>query len=78
MLTPTKSEQGSSEEKEEVESLEKDKPCLTKMMTPLLACVTSAEKIQDQKWVRSHCRAENLGIWKEEDKLRLQSWIQTR
>ena len=28
-------------EREEVESLEKDKPCLTKMVTPPLACIAS-------------------------------------
>ena len=37
MLTPTKSELGSSKEREEVESSEKDRSCLTKMMTPPLA-----------------------------------------
>ena len=67
-----------SEEREEVESSEKDKLCLTKMMTPPLASVTSVEKIPDRKWVPSDRRAENPGIRKEEDKLRLDSWIQIR
>ena len=56
----------------------KDKPCLTKMMTPQLASVTSVEKIPDREWLRSDLRAENPGIRKEEDKLRLDSWIQIR
>ena len=34
----------SSEEREEVESSEKDKPCLTKIMMPPLASATSVEK----------------------------------
>ena len=49
MLTSTQSEYGSSEEREEVESSEKDKPCLTKIMTPPLASVTSVEKIPDRE-----------------------------
>ena len=73
MLTPIQSEKGSSEEREEAESSEKDKSCLTKMMTPPLASVTSIEKIPDQEWLLSDCRAENPGIQKEEDKLRLDS-----
>ena len=48
------------------------------MMTPPLESVTSAEKIPDREWVSSDRRAENPGIWKEEDKLRLDSWIQIR
>ena len=32
----------------------------------------------DREWVRSKRRAENPGIRKEEDELRLDSWIQTR
>ena len=62
----------------DVESSEKDKPCLTKMMIPLLACVASRRRMPDQEWVRSECRAENPGIRKEEDELRLDSWIQIR
>ena len=59
MLTPTKSEKGSSEEREEMENCKKDKPYLTKMMMPLLACVASQEKIPDQEWVQSECREES-------------------
>ena len=65
------------QEREEAESSEKDKPCLTKMTTPL-ACVASGEKMPDLEWVRSERRAENPGIWKEENELRLDSWIQIR
>ena len=61
-----------------MESLEKDKPCLTKMMTPPLACVATGEKMPDREWVRSERKAENPGIRKEEDELRLDSWIQIR
>ena len=32
----------------------------------------------DWEWVRSERRAENPGIRKEEDKLRLDSWIQIK
>ena len=32
----------------------------------------------DREWVRSERRAENPGIRKEEDELRLDSWIQIR
>ena len=45
------------------------------MMTPLLACVASGEKMSDREWVQSERRAE---IRKEEDKLKLDSWIQIR
>ena len=48
------------------------------MMTPPLAFVTSVEKIPDQERVPSDCKAENPGIRKEGDKLRLDSWIQIR
>ena len=51
MLVSTLSEQGSSEEKEEVESSEKDKPCLMNMMIPPLACVASRERVPDRDWV---------------------------
>ena len=68
-------ESGSSEEREEVESSEKDKSCLTKMMTSLLACVASGERMPDREWVQPERRAE---IWKEEDEIRLDSLIQTR
>ena len=67
---------GSSKERKKVESFEKDKPCLMKMMTLPLACVVSGERMPDQ--VQSDCRANNPGIWKEKDELRLDSWIQIR
>ena len=43
----------------EVESSEKDRPCLTKMSTPPLACVVSEEGMPNREWVRSERRAEN-------------------
>ena len=61
-----------------MERLEKDKPCLTKVMTPPLACVASGERMSDREWVQSQRRAENPGIRKEEDELRLDSWTQIR
>ena len=61
-----------------MESLEKDKPCLMKMMKPPLACVASRERMPDREWMRSERRAENPGIQKEEDELKLDSWIQIR
>ena len=45
---------------------------------PLLASVTSVGKIPDREWVQSNRRAENLGIRKEEDQLRLDSCIKIR
>ena len=43
-----------------------------KMMMPLLACMASGEReCQTGEWVRSDRRAENPGICKEEDELRL-------
>ena len=45
------------------------------MMTPPLASATSVEKIPDREWVPWDRRAENPEIRKEEDKLRLDSWI---
>ena len=59
--------------RKKVESSEKDKPCLTNMMTLPLACVTSRDKMPDREWVRSNRKAKNPGIRKEEDKLRLVS-----
>ena len=56
-----------------MESSEKDKPCLTKMTTPPLACVVSEDRMPDRELVRSERRAENLGIRKEEEELRLDS-----
>ena len=54
------------EQREEVESSEKDRPCLTKMTMPPLACVASGERMVDQEWVRSECKTGNLGIRKQE------------
>ena len=48
------------------------------MMTPPLACVVSGERMPDREWVQSERRAENPGIRKEEDELRLDSWMQIR
>ena len=45
------------------------------MMMPPLAWVASRERVPDREWVRSERRAENPGIRKEEDELRLDSWI---
>ena len=68
MLTPNnQSRDQEKREREEVESSEKDMPCLTKMMTPPLACVASGERMPDREWVRSESRVENQGIRKEED-----------
>ena len=78
MLTPTQSELGSSEEREEVESSKKGLPCLMKMMTPPLACLASVKKIPDREWVPPDRRSENPRIRREENKFRLDSWIQTR
>ena len=61
-----------------MESSEKDRLCLTKMTTPPLACVASGERMPDREWVRSECRAENPGIRKEEEELRLDSSMQIR
>ena len=49
-----------------------------KMTMPLLACMVSRERMPDQKWVGSERRAENPEIHKEEDELRLDSWMQMR
>ena len=46
VLTHTKLELGSSKEKEKVESEQKDKTCLMKMLTLLLACMASGERGQ--------------------------------
>ena len=56
-----------------MESSEKDRPCLTKMTMPSLACMASEERMPEWGWVRSERRAENPGIRKEEDELRLDS-----
>ena len=49
-----------------------------KMTTPPLASMVSGERMPDQEWVRSERRAENPRIWKEEDELRLDFWMQIR
>ena len=69
---------GSSEEREKLESSEKDKLYLSKMVTSPLACVVSRERMPDREWVRSERRAENPRIRKEEDELRLNTWMQIR
>ena len=48
-----------------VESSKKDKPCLTKMMTPPLAWVASGERMPDWQRVKSEHRAKNPGIRRE-------------
>ena len=40
-------------------------------MTPPLACVASGERMPDREWMQSYRRAENPGIRKEKDELRL-------
>ena len=64
--------------REEVESSEKDKPYLTKMMTLPRACGSLGERMTDREWVRSEGTADNPGIQKEEDELRLDSRIHIR
>ena len=54
-----------------MESSEKNRPCLTKMTMLPLACVAAGEKMPDREWVQSERRAENPGIRKEEEELRL-------
>ena len=44
-----------------------------KMTLSPLACVVSEERMPDWEWVRSERRAENPGIRKEEEELRLDS-----
>ena len=61
-----------------MESLEKDRPCLTKVMMPPLTCVALRERMPDREWVQSERRAENQGIQKKKDELGLDSWIQIR
>ena len=48
------------------------------MMRPPLACVALRERMPDREWVRSERRTENPEIRKEEDELRLHSWMQIR
>ena len=52
-----------------MESSKKDRPYLTKMTMPPLACGVLKEKMPDREWVRS----ENPEIQKKEDELRLDS-----
>ena len=49
-----------------------------KMMMLPVACVASGERLPDREWVQSDRRADNPVIWKEENELRLHSWIQIR
>ena len=52
---------------------------MTKMMTPPpLARVVSGERMPDWECVRPNRRAENSGIWIEEDELKLDSWMEIR
>ena len=62
--------------REQVESSEKDRPCLMKVTMVPLACMASGERMPDREWVRSERRAENPGIRKEQNELRLDSWMQ--
>ena len=48
------------------------------MMTPPLAWVASAKRMPDQEWVPPERKAENPGIRKDEEKLRLDSWMRIR
>ena len=61
-----------------MESSEKDRPCLTKMTMLPLACLASGERMPDREWVRSERRADNPKLRKEEEELRLDSWMQIR
>ena len=61
-----------------MESSKKDELCLKKMTTPPLGCVASGERMPDREWVQSERRAENPRIRKEEDEIRLDSWMQIR
>ena len=45
-----------------MESSEKDRPFLTRMTTPPLACVASRKRKPDREWVRSERKTENPGI----------------
>ena len=51
---------------------------MTKMTTLPLACMASGERMPDREWVRSERRAENPGIRKEEEELKVDSWMQIR
>ena len=65
-------------EREEVESSEKNRPCMTKMMEPSVACWSSVERMPDWVLVQSDLRAEYPETQKEKDDLRLDSWMQTK
>ena len=43
-----------------------------------LACAVSEERMPDREWAQSERWADNPGIRKEEDELRLDSWMQIR
>ena len=59
-------------------SLEKNKPDLSKMMTPLLAFESLAEKASDRKWVRLCNRAANPENLKEEGQKVFDSWVEIK
>ena len=44
-----------------------------KITMPPLACMVSKERMPDREWVRSDRRADNPGIRKEKEELRLDS-----
>ena len=52
-------------EREEIESSDKDRPYLTKMMTSLLVCGSLGEKMPDRELVQPDCRAGYPGIRKD-------------
>ena len=60
MLTFTWSELGSRKEREVVENSEKDRPCLTKMMTPPLACLSLGERMPEWKQRQLDCRESRV------------------
>ena len=49
VLTTTKSDLRSSEKREDIESIEKNRPCLTKKLMSPLACGSFEEKMPDRK-----------------------------
>ena len=51
---------------------------MMKVMTPPVVCVASGERMPDREWVQSERRTDNPGFRKEEDELKLDSWIQIR
>ena len=56
---------------------EKDRSCLTKNNYMPLACEPLGER-ETRPGARFSCRAENPGIPKDEEELRLDSWIQIK